>query len=263
MKYSYEFRSESGDRAESSDAIVPIIKQVDGKFKLVGTGFFISRNGIFVTAKHVLQDVLDDDGKATCPIGIVQFLPNNAYLLRPIIRSCSNTVSDISVGVLAEVKHKKTGKILENRVLTLTFGEQKIGERVVTNAYPESTIEIDDADRQIMRLKTKFYDGVIEEYYPKGRDSSLLPFPCYRSSIKLLGGSSGGPVANEEGRVFAINCTGYDGIDDLSFLVRINEIIPLYIDNAVLNGKQRKRISVKELINLEHISTVPIARFEL
>ena len=75
-----------GNVIEPNKAIFPIIKENShGDFYLIGTGFFITNSGIFVTAKHVLLDVIDKNGEQTHPIFLIQFL-GDGYIKRPILR---------------------------------------------------------------------------------------------------------------------------------------------------------------------------------
>ncbi len=251
----YKFISGSGDNVRGIEAIIPILKQsASGKFRLIGTGFLIAKYGIFVTAKHVLMDVFNQKGEQTEAIGVFQFLGNNQYLIRKIERCSSNSKSDVTVGVLQQVHHKVTGKVLENKIVKLTTSQQPIGSPVITFAYPESQIN-HSKNKQVINFRPNFYEGNIEEYHPRRRDNVMLPFPCYRSTMRILGGASGGPVFNERGQVFGVNCTGVAGSDkSLSYFVRINEIIPLCIDKARLgNDEKPRRIYISELIELGHV----------
>ena len=55
------FIDRDGNDAQGTHAIFPILKQIEGRdFKLIGTGFFISSFGLFLSAKHVLRDCFDD-----------------------------------------------------------------------------------------------------------------------------------------------------------------------------------------------------------
>ena len=86
----YGFRTDKGEPADPGHAIFPIVKYVDGKMHLIGTGFFITTHGIFVTAKHVLMDPFDRDGRERYPIGI--FHP----------------AADVTVGVAQMMHHNRT-----------------------------------------------------------------------------------------------------------------------------------------------------------
>ena len=49
----------------------PLLKHNDaGEWRLVGTGFYISSDGLFVTAKHVIDDVFEN-GRQVWPLAIM------------------------------------------------------------------------------------------------------------------------------------------------------------------------------------------------
>ncbi|MCK9614986.1 MAG: serine protease [Candidatus Omnitrophica bacterium] len=242
---SYICKTGKGEEADPSLAIFPILKEVDGKRLVVGSAFFITNTGIFVTAKHVIKDVFDERGKQKYPIFGLQILPDDKYIIRPVLSCYSNTKSDVVVGALEQQRHKITGEPRSNKLLVLTLIEPKQGARIVTYAYPGSKTEI-EGNVQTLTLKPEYYDGVLEDYLPEGRDKSMLPFPCYRGSIRIIGGASGGPVMDEQGRVFGINCTGFEGTN-ISFFARINEILALRVDDLVINGVHRDSIDIIEL----------------
>ena len=40
--------------------VIPIMKEVTrGKLAIIGTGFYVARYGLFLTAQHVLEDLVD------------------------------------------------------------------------------------------------------------------------------------------------------------------------------------------------------------
>jgi len=224
-------------------AVFPILKQVDGRNSIVGTAFFIAKAGIFVTAKHVIQDVLDTEGRQIYPIAGLQILTDNRYTIRQVISCHANTRSDVVVGVL-----EWRGEEFCSKVLALTLVEPRIGSSIHTYAYPGSNVRI-ESNVQTLTLNTDFYDGILTEHLPEGRDRTMLPFPCYRGDIRILGGASGGPVFDDAGRVFGVNCTGFEGDgNDISYFTRINEILPLRVDNIVIEGVHRNNIEVIELV---------------
>jgi hypothetical protein len=242
----YEARDGNGVVANPNEVIFPIIKQLDsGEFALIGTGFFITDNGIFATAKHVSLDVLDRDGNQCFPIGFMQFLPDNKYILRRILRCTSNTIADVAVGVAEPMLDPHTGSPIKNRVVPLSVVPPRIGAEVFTYAYPKTVTRL--APNPQLHFFPRFYDGRLEEFYPSGRDKVLMPAPCYRTSMTLYGGASGGPVIGPDGTVFGINSTGIDGSElPVSFVSRVNELLPLAIDNVLLPGSSEPS-SVKVL----------------
>lgn len=212
---------------------------------LLGTGFFISTTGLFVTARHVLMDTFDAQGRQRYAIGMVQFLSENIYLPRPVLRCAPHPIADVAVGVAAPMKRNKDGEPLTNPIFTLTLVPPGGEARIMTFAYPKHTNVI-DGDVQVINFCPTYYDGEIKEYFPKGRDRVLLPAPCYRTSILIHGGASGGPVFSRSGCVFGVNSTGVDGTD-ISFVSRINEIFDLTVDDAVIGEGPPRSIPVIEI----------------
>jgi len=46
--------------------VVPVLKRIgDRRYAVVGTGFFVTRYGLFVTAKHVVSDITNSKGELT------------------------------------------------------------------------------------------------------------------------------------------------------------------------------------------------------
>jgi len=242
-----------GTDARGHHAIFPILKQADdGWFDLIGTGFFISCFGLFVSAKHVLRDCFDEKGQQKFPICLVQFFPNKHYLLRNITWCSSHNTPDVAVGLAETITSGDP-----NPVLTLSTSVPSIGEAVRTFAYPETKIEL-ISESQVMNFKPKFYDGSIVEYFPDGRDKVLFPGACYQTSMVIKGGASGGPAVEKSGRAFAINSTGFDGETDISFVSRIDEIINLELPHLELpDGQELHSVTVFDLANAGWIDFEP------
>lgn len=226
----YSFRDNKGNLSvDGNRTIFPIVKQfADGDIQLIGTGFFIAGNGVFATAKHVLFDVLDAKRQQTLPIAIFHFLPGDQFIIRPVLRCSHNTVADVAIGVAAPATHNKTGELLSNDTLILTTDAPSVGDPITTYAYPNTIVERVGI-KQVIDFRPDFYEGRLEEVHLYGRDAKMLPGPCYRTSILLHGGASGGPVVDQRGRVFGISSTGFHGMD-LSYVSRINELLPLSLD---------------------------------
>lgn len=218
---------------------------------LLGTGFFISTNGLFITAKHILLDPFGARGREKYPIGIVQFLPEGVFIQRPILRCASHTVADVAVGAAAPMNKNKTSGMLTNPILSLSTASVEVGTRIVTYAYPKHANVIDEESQQINLCPT-FYDGFVEEFYPNGRDRVLLPGPCYQTSIVIHGGASGGPVFGPDGYVHGVNSTGFEE-DELSFISLVKDVLELTIDDVSVEGRGPRSISIAELVRLGHV----------
>lgn len=242
----YSAHNGDGAKVELSHAIFPIVTQrPDGLFVPIGTGFFVAENGVFITAAHVVTAVLGMGGKPTGPFGIFQFLPDGKYYVRPIHRTTHHRVADVAVGVAAPMQHNITGAPMPNKLLTLAAKPPLLGSRVSTYAYPKT--EVQAGERQTVRFAPAFFDGQLIEHHPQGRDAVVLPGPCFRTSMVIHGGASGGPVMDARGTVFAVNSTGYED-EDLSYISCISEVLDLEISGVVLPGSTAPRsTSLREL----------------
>jgi len=245
----YTAKTGDGKDAELGHAIFPIVtQQDDGTFIAIGTGFFVAKNGVFVTAAHVVTSILDEHGDVTGPFGLFQFLPGGQCCVRRIHRGTRHLVADVAVGVAMPMHHKTTGAPMPNKILTLAAAPPAIGSAVSTYAYPKTTVE--RGKPQVIRFEPGFFDGSLLEHLPFGRDKVILPGPCYRTSIVIHGGASGGPVIGPSGRVFAINSTGFEA-NDLSYVSCISEVLDLAIPDVILPGNLTPRITtLRELAEL-------------
>ncbi len=241
---SYRALHADGTNARMDEAVFPILRQLSsGIWQLIGTGFFITTNGIFATAKHVLLDVIDDRGKQINPISLIQFLPGNKYMIRPIVRCMTHGYADVAVGIAARGKNINDGSELLNKCLVLSTRPTR---HICTYAYPKTIVKFESPNQEIHFYPT-FYDGELEDYHPNGRDRVVLPGPCYRTNIVLHGGASGGPVFSHNGRVFGINSTGMGADLPVSFISRINELLPLEVTGVMFPESEERPVTILEL----------------
>lgn len=251
----YEARTGYNVPINPMRVVFPIVSYDSSeRIQLIGTGFFITTNGLFVTARHVLLDALDQKGRQKYPIALFQFLDDNVYIPRPIVSCVYHSIADVTVGVAASVKWQ--GSPLKNPILGLTLVPPNINARVATYAYPKHKNVLGEDGRQILALAPTFYDGDLVAYFPKGRDSVLLPGPCYQTSITVHGGASGGPVFDQNGEVFGINSTGIMGAD-ISFVSNIKEIFDLAVDGVSIDGGPPRRTLVRDIAHARHIVVKP------
>ena len=254
-KGAYYAKDGNNNDTDRAHTIFPIIKHdAYSSISLIGTGFFIAENGILLTAKHVLMDVIDKNGVQNHAISLIQFI-DGSYVIRPILRCTSHEVADISVGIAAQMTNDKTKEPLKNKLLKLTPNFEELGSRVCTYAYPKSVVERSDG-KQELHFYPDFYEGHSEEHFPNGRDQVLLPGPCTQTSMYIHGGASGGPVFTEKGLVCGVNSTGYDD-DALSFITPVKTIENLLLTGIKTPNNSTGQIRVKELINDKFISYEP------
>lgn len=249
---SIQMRTGDGAAADPGSAIFPIMKDNGENYELIGTGFFISTNGVFATAKHVLKDVIGRNNEQLAPIFMVHFLPENTAVLRPILRCCLHDQADVAVGVVAPMVHGTTKGPLRSKAVSLTRQLPQIGDRCSTYAYPNTVVHPPAS----IHFFPAFYMGAITESYPTGRDRFILPAPCFQTSMTIHGGASGGPVFGPDGKVFGINSTGVkgeSGIEAISFVSRVVDLLPLVVEDVSIPGRSHASVTIQELSSLGFI----------
>ncbi|GMQ79288.1 MAG: hypothetical protein BMS9Abin02_1863 [Anaerolineae bacterium] len=259
---SFSVRSDVGAHADPNQAIAPVVAQdlEGGQFRFVGTAFFIMVNGLIVTAKHILDDVRED-GKVVGPIGIIHFIGKNTFYIRNIKKSYEYPNSDVTLALLDQPRHKVTGEPLLNKVLTLNLYEANTGDRVFTYAYPKTSVDIKEK-QHVFRIVPSIYEGTLVTEFPEGRDSTMLPNPCWKTDMHIHGGASGGPVFNENGHVIGINSTSFPVDPSCSFISTLNHIQNLRVQEVSVPDKKLSNPTVRELIDAGLISTADNKSFE-
>ena len=167
-------------------------------------------------------------------------------VIRPVLKGFfSDNGGDVAIGIFEN-------QSLGNFYYSLCRTPMEINDSVHTYAYPET----EHADNRI-DFFGKYYEGKIEAHYPDGRDKNMLPSSCYQTSIRILGGASGGPVFNSKGSVIGINSTsfdaGHDEASSISFVSDINDVFNIPLHGIDLPCGFRERITIEELCHLDYI----------
>ncbi len=201
-----------------TDAVFPIIsKNNNGEVTVLGTGFFISRTGIFVTARHVFENMPEDE-----IIYLIQLVGAKEIIERPIITKWMSLKSDICIGLAAPMQDDSGNHLLNTRC-RLSTKKPVINDSVYTYSFPKSEAE-NSYDASIIKFNPDFFKGEILQLYPDGRDKTMN-WPCYETNIHIYAGSSGGPVFNENDNVIGVNCSSIEPYVDASFITGVRDII--------------------------------------
>ena len=251
----YHAVTDAGKVVKLSEAVVPILAQdIDNcQFRFVGTGFFIGCEGLMITAKHVLDDVRPA-GKVIGPLGVCHMIEDNKFYMRNIKQSFEYPNSDVTIVVLDQPKHKVTGRTLKNKVVKLSLDDCQVGDDICTFAYPKSVVK-SDGIKHLMEFSPAFFEGKLVKEFPRGRDTTMLPNPCWQTDMHIHSGASGGPVFNSHGHVLGINSTSSTVDTSCSFISTIYHVMNLKIRNISVNSSPAKDYTFEELIKMGVIST--------
>ena len=121
--------------------VIPIMKEVArGKLEIIGTGFYVTRYGLFLTTRHVLEDLVDWKTQVV-GVGYVCHLPDDHTVhLRRILRVSLLQPADLAIGQADNFLGKYPDNPLMNLRATLTTEIPAVGERLITYAYPENEV---------------------------------------------------------------------------------------------------------------------------
>jgi hypothetical protein len=193
---------------DALEAIVPIVHGHHGRFEIIGTGFFILKQGVMLTASHVLQTFQNGDD-----LFIVQKRVDvEKYDIRRIVRARAYEGLDVGIAVVEPIFDEERRPV-ECRTTSPTMKLPQNGERVWAYGFPQSMVVPPNLsfDGPSFLIERDAASGLVTENYPQGRDSVMQPSACLEISMDMAGGASGGPVMNEAGAVFGVVSSGIDG----------------------------------------------------
>lgn len=222
---------------------------------LIGTGFFVIKDGAFATAKHVALEAKRSMSQAENSVGLVYTLSNGLSVFRPIWRFAIHPTADLAFGIPHEIIDNETGAAFQSKILSLQPSSPGVGAAISTWAYPLHKTEMAEGG-EVLHFQPDFYNGVLNEFYDVRGPSAKLNVPYYLTSIHLHGGSSGGPVFNERGHVFGVASCSYEGAEDVAFVTPIGPFFEIEISNVDLkDGRGQRGVMVGELARLGQIAT--------
>ena len=88
-----------GTPIQPGDGSIPIMKEIsEGKLAVIGTGFYITRYGLFLTAKHVLDELVDKEGHFSSVAYVLHLADENSVHLRRILTITLLNPADLATG---------------------------------------------------------------------------------------------------------------------------------------------------------------------
>ena len=260
---------------EPGEVVVPILQEVGfRRLKVVGTGFYITRYGLVATAKHVIQEMIARDGRTLLP-GVVPHLgPENRMFMRTIRQAYLLNDADVAVVQADNFLDGYPNDALMNLRPRLSLNVPAPGERIATYAYPENAILDFNIEGHAPEISGDYFAGGFLRFVSPP-EHPFLRFPYFESTVELRSGASGGPAFDSSGRIFAINCRGWDfrGAehergDYLSYLVPIAHLLDLEIDPFMVPSnsweaaqipvaRRGHSLTIRELARYRHLELEP------
>jgi hypothetical protein len=220
-----------------------------GRCRVVGTGFYVNNEGMFVTARHVVQDVMRDDVQIAPLVALHLHSPNGLFgpsecIVRPIVQCWLGDPADVALGYTAIQTNAVTGERLKHWAWTLSWRVPEINSVAATYAFPNSSVS-EDGSR--IRLAPDAYTGRI---LGSGdfRDRVMMPFPFLEVDCRIHGAASGGPLLSGDRltHVVGINCTEYEPDGDNpagpAFGAQSRCLAEAYFEELALPGEARPRL---------------------
>lgn len=234
--------SHSGDQLIG---IAPIYKvSLSGEPTLIGTGFWVTDKGHLVTAWHVIEENIDDEGVDAGPIYAICMTPDRTHVPRTLRKSYRDKIFDLALSETSGGDDPYYGMTWP---LPMTLDHPEVGDEISTHAFVakgqqffegppggtttskfSATLYVPDLDLTYsLEYMTRRETGQVRMVFSDARDSVMLPFPCFQSEMPIYGANSGGPVFDAKGRICGVNCSSYEGTN-ISFHVPIKGVLDLW-----------------------------------
>ncbi len=257
----------NNERINPGDGIVPILQELSrGKLAVIGTGFYITRYGLFMTAYHVLNELTNQFGEIIHRGFILHLSGETKIHLRPILWINKNDKSDIAVGQAENYMKNFTKNPLMNLRSKLSSKTPSADTKVVTYAYPENKI-LDMTNKEIPpTIHGDYFDGVFLRYLSVPENPSMSS-SYYETTIEIRSGASGGPVFNKRGQIIGVNCRGWDfrGTENegnnLSYIIPINEAMNMKISHLQLPYHSADRKQLPKYLRGKTLTFYELAKF--
>ncbi|WP_071592973.1 serine protease [Serratia sp. S4] len=180
--------------------------------KILGSGVMIAP-GICLTATHVVEETFSNQAiiyTFPCESSMRMWCPQEFDALKTekveiLFQQPQEKFSDVSI-----MSCSPLSKFNDNEpyvYVPIEVALPKIGERLWAAGYREVN---NDGTPTISFYSTS---GLVTEQYSQGR-GSYIQGACVEVAMKALGGMSGGPVFNKDGRVVGVISSCLEGHDD-------------------------------------------------
>jgi Trypsin-like peptidase domain len=212
------FRDERPDSPISEIALRVLVEFEGGETHVIGTASLIAGH-LAITAKHVLEHPLREFGvqkKTTISqevrdyaVRLYQVMPGPVYRIWQVCTAwyCETDIAILHLGLSGT---SEPDRKVEWRIPPIRATPPPVGQKIIAFGYRESVVKVSPNEAGGYHLdlqdKPSTSFGEVKRIYPEGRDSVMLPFPCYEVNARLDPGMSGGLVIDESGALCGLIC---------------------------------------------------------
>lgn len=261
-----------GDIAQQS--IMPIFAMADGEVIPLGTGFAIMRNGLIMTAKHVVEEFLmpnprkrDASGHyKDCSLYALHMTdsthgPENEFFNGgpwQLTKAYFAPELDIAFCWLRSMLKDGEPYLLPTPRLSPQLPD--VGTRILGFGYHKSTAKIssglvDGTTVVEYSHEVSLTEGFVLELLPP---QGFRRFPHFMSDARFEPGMSGGPVFKEDGTVCGVICSSLGGCDDetgyISYVSLIWPAFGLSVETRFADEAEIEMVSILDLAKRKFIS---------
>lgn len=258
-----------GVPVDSQVGITPLFVRLEpAVFQIVGTGFYIARYGLFLTAKHVVDEITDHDAKGH-PAVVWIWKDDGTPSFRAII-TCSfynqapRDAADIAICQAVDCAKLGSIRVAQaNERIGLVTQLPAPGTVIATYAYPNNHRVDFSAPQRVGKVVADSFEGRVLEVV--GPQSRFLRYEHVETSVQIRGGASGGPVFASGGHAFAVNCRGWDlgagdAVEPLSSVVPVSMVLDLEFKYPAIPPESWEHLAVPEnrrggLVTLRDLAT--------
>lgn len=221
-------------------SVVPVLEQRSGVIAAMGTAFFVSQQGILLTARHVIDGMFGDDPSpgehfgepghfffVLVPGGPVPEAISHRESLRVTHISLEPRKSDIAI-LRVDMSSFPLETLPHLKPWPLAHYRPTLGEECAVFGYAEMAVgqPVDPTGASpdlAWTQRVAAESGLVGNQYPSGRDRSLAPYPCFEVLVPTSPGMSGGPVFTDNGLggVVSVGTTGEEGLEPYSLAALI------------------------------------------
>lgn len=257
--------------------VMPIVVITADRVQLVGTCFNIATSGLFVTAKHVVDEAVKvrmehSDGW----IGVGWSKPGGREKKKGLqvefLEVLHSSAADPYDVALLWVEDNPTSRAREFPRSPVDLRLPERGTPIFAAGYTEmkqnwvgqrGAAHLFDVDARCSATH-----GTVEQVHPERRDSFMINFPSFQANAKFAAGMSGGPVVSgASGGVCGVVCSGMLSDDEVlsytSYATLALSMLGLGIINA--DGEETgetlydlvERGEVDAIGGLDHVTVEP------